>query len=58
MDTWSLKKKPKIYSGKEKAYSINGASLTRTKLKSKWNKELHIKPDKVNLRDEKVGKSL
>ena len=28
MDTWSLTKKPKIYNGKKKAASINGASLT------------------------------
>jgi hypothetical protein len=30
----------------------------RTKLKSKWIKEHHIKPDKLNLIEEKVGKSL
>jgi hypothetical protein len=29
-----------------------------TKLKSKWIKELHIKPDTLNLIEEKVGKSL
>jgi hypothetical protein len=29
-----------------------------TKLKSKWIKELHIKPDKLKLIEEKVGKSL
>ena len=29
-----------------------------TKLKSKWIKDLHIKPDKLNLVEEKVGKSL
>ena len=28
MDTWSLTKKPKIYNGKKKASSINGAGLT------------------------------
>jgi hypothetical protein len=27
-------------------------------LKSKWIKDLHIKPDPVNLREEKVGKGL
>ena len=27
-----------------------------TKLKSKWIKELHIKPDTLNLVEEKVGK--
>jgi len=29
-----------------------------TKLKSKWIKDLHIKPDTLNLTEEKVGKSL
>jgi hypothetical protein len=29
-----------------------------TKLKSKWIKDLQIKPDKVNLIEEKVGKGL
>jgi hypothetical protein len=29
-----------------------------TKLKSKWVKELHIKPDTLNLMDEKAGKRL
>jgi hypothetical protein len=29
-----------------------------TKLKSKWIKELHIKPDMLKLIEEKVGKSL
>jgi hypothetical protein len=29
-----------------------------TKLKSKWIKELHIKPDTLKLIEEKVGKSL
>jgi hypothetical protein len=30
----------------------------RTKLKSKWIKDLNIKPDTLNLIEEKVGKSL
>jgi hypothetical protein len=29
-----------------------------TKLKSKWIKDLNIKPDPLNLIEEKVGKSL
>jgi hypothetical protein len=29
-----------------------------TKLKSKWVKDLNIKPDMLNLTEEKVGKSL
>ena len=29
-----------------------------TKLKSKWIKELHIKPDRLKLIEEKMGKSL
>jgi hypothetical protein len=32
--------------------------LPCTKLKSKWIKDLNIKPDTLNLIDEKVGKSL
>ena len=64
-------KKPKIYNGQKKASSISGAnwlSVYRkmkiepylspcTKLKSKWIKDLNIKPDTLNL-IEKVGKSL
>jgi hypothetical protein len=54
--------------------SINGASLTGclyieknenrpifslcTKLKSKWIKDLNIKPDALNLIEEKMGNSL
>jgi hypothetical protein len=29
-----------------------------TKFKSKWIKDLHIKPDTLKLREEKVGKNL
>jgi hypothetical protein len=29
-----------------------------TKLKSKWIKDLHLKPDTLNLIEEKMGKSL
>ena len=29
-----------------------------TKVKSKWNKELHIKPETLKLLEEKLGKSL
>jgi hypothetical protein len=32
--------------------------LSCTKLKSKWSKNLHIKPDKLDLIEEKVGNSL
>jgi len=28
MDTWSLTKKPQLFSGKKKAFSTNGAVLT------------------------------
>jgi len=31
--------------------------LSYTKLKSKWVKDLHIKPDALNLIEEKVGKN-
>jgi hypothetical protein len=64
-----LTKKPKPYSGKREAFSTIGAGLTGslqihpylshcTKLKSKWIKDLHIKPDTLNLIEEKVGNSL
>jgi hypothetical protein len=29
-----------------------------TKLKSKWNKDIHIKPFMLNLTEDEVGKSL
>jgi hypothetical protein len=32
--------------------------ISRTKLKSKWIKNLHIKPETVKLTEEKLGKSL
>jgi hypothetical protein len=37
---------------------INPHLLPFTKLKSKWIKDRNIKPDTLNLREEKVGKSL
>jgi hypothetical protein len=68
-----LTKKPKIYNGKEKAFSKDGAGLTGnlcvekmkiglylspwTKIKSKWIKNLNIIPDTVNLIEKKVGES-
>jgi hypothetical protein len=68
-----LTKTPKIHNRKKKASSINGAGLTDclyvkikidsylspwTKLKFKAIKDLNIKPDTLNLIEEKVGKSL
>ena len=67
-----MTKRPKIYKGRKKASSINGICLTGslyvekinpylspcTKLKSKWIKDLNIKPDTLNLIEEKVRKSL
>jgi hypothetical protein len=60
--------------GKKTAFSTNGAVTTGTyhveecklihsyllvlKVKSKWIKELHIKPETLKLIEEKVGKSL
>ena len=32
--------------------------FTCTKLKSKWTKELHIKPEKLQVIEEKLGESL
>jgi len=37
---------------------INPFLLPCTKLKSKWIKDLHIKPDTLRLTEDKVGKSL
>jgi hypothetical protein len=37
---------------------INPFLSPRTKLKSKWSKDLHIKPETLKLIEEKVGKSL
>jgi len=68
-----LTKELKLSSGKDsifnKWYRFNWQSASRrmqvdpfllpcTKLKSKWIKDLHIKPDKLKLIEEKVGKSL
>jgi hypothetical protein len=69
-----LTKKPKIYNGKKKALSLNSAGITGcqyvekmkrfpylsacTKLKSKCVKDLNIKPDTLNLIEEKVGKNI
>lgn len=68
-----MTKKPKPSSGIKKASSTNGAGLSgsqhveeckliriyhSTKLKFKWIKDLNIKPDTVNLIEEKVGHSL
>jgi len=69
-----LRKKPKSFSGKKVAYSTNGVGssggqhvkeckLTHSyllvkKFKSTWIKDFHIKPDTLNLIEEKVGKSL
>jgi hypothetical protein len=62
---------PKIYNKKKESIIKNGLALTGclyvevdpylslcTKLKSKWIKDLNIKPDTLNLIEEKVGKSL
>jgi hypothetical protein len=73
MVTWTLTKKLKPSNGKKTTYSTNGAGLSGvqhveecrlthylsscTRLKSKWIKNLHIKPDTLNLIEEKVGKS-
>jgi hypothetical protein len=69
-----LTKELKPSSRKKTAFSINGAGSPGcyheeecelihllspcTKLKSKWIKGLHIKPETLTLTEEKVGKSL
>jgi hypothetical protein len=63
-----LTREQKPSSGKKTAFSTNGDSTTgsyveeckqtHSYLKSKWIKELHIKPDTLKHIKEKVGKSL
>ena len=66
-----MTKRPKIYNVKEKASSGNDAGLTVSlyvenipifllypRLKSKWIKHCNVKPDTLNLIEEKVGNSL
>jgi hypothetical protein len=69
-----LTRELKPSSGKKTAFSINGTGTTGgyhvkecklihflspcTKVKSKWIKEHHIKPENLKLIEEKVGKSL
>jgi hypothetical protein len=72
MITWSLTKELKPSSGKKdsifnkwcwwwsacRRMKIDPFLSPCTKLKSKWIKDLHIKPDTLKLIEEKVGKSL
>jgi hypothetical protein len=69
-----LSRELKPSSGKKTACSTNGAGTTHgyhieeskfdpflspcTKIKSKWIKELHIKPETLKHMEKKVGKSL
>jgi hypothetical protein len=63
-----LTRELKPSSEKKTVFSTNGAGTSSrrmridlfpcTKVKSKWIKELHIKPETVKLIEEKVGKSL
>ena len=67
-----MTREQKPSSGKKTASSTNGAGTTGsyhveecelilspcTKVKSKWIKELHIKPETLKLIEEKVGKTL
>jgi hypothetical protein len=67
-----LTKKPKPYDGKESNFNrwccctwmsacrmeIDPCSSSCTKLKSKWIKDLNIKPHTLNLIEEEVGNSL
>ena len=68
-----MTREQKTSSGKKTAFSTNGVGTTGlynveeceidpflspcTKVKSKWIKELHIKPETLKLIDEKVGKN-
>ena len=64
-----MTEKPKPYSGKKKAYSINDVGLVAcrrmkldpylslcTKLMSKWIKDFNVKLDTLNLIEKKSGK--
>ena len=42
----------------EECKSIHSYHPAQTKLKSKWSKDLHMKPDTFKLVEEKVGKIL
>ena len=65
-----MTRKLKPSSGEKTAFSTNGAGTTGgyhveecklspcTKVKSKWIKELHIKPETLKLMEKKVGESL
>jgi len=73
MVTWILTKEPKPSNGKKSFFSkwcyfnwmsackgiqINPFLSSCTKLKFKWIKDIHIKPDTLKLIEEKVGKNL
>jgi hypothetical protein len=45
-------------SGEYRRMQIDLFSSSCTKLKSKWIEDLHIKPDRLNLLEKKLGKSL
>jgi hypothetical protein len=74
MVTWSLTREVKLSNGKKdsifnkwcwhnwrlscRRMGIDPLISFCTKLKSKWNKELHIKPETLKFIEGKVGKSL
>jgi hypothetical protein len=61
MVTGSLTREIKLSSGGKKKtafLTIDPFLSPCTKVKSKWIKELHIKPETLNLIKEKVGKSI